>query len=155
MLIRYELGIPLTSDDGSDPGSSIQSSNSDAVPKYGQWNSDSNATDSVSKDYRIGAKQIDGQSKFDFREGDSLFSWFCFILTSISCWILFEYSSFTIGKLILCRNAADPSHRCWWAEWFQFFLIAMIYAPDFCWTSYFPFYVLLYQVDWSVLLRRT
>ncbi len=29
------------------------------------------------------------------------------IFISISCRLLFEYTSFTIGKLIMCRNAAD------------------------------------------------
>jgi hypothetical protein len=41
--------------------SRIQSRNSDAVPKYGQRDYDSNATASESEDDRIGAKKIDGQ----------------------------------------------------------------------------------------------
>ena len=51
--------------------------NSDAVPKYGQHDYDSNATASESEDDRIGAKKIDGQLECDYgEEGDSLFSWF-------------------------------------------------------------------------------
>jgi hypothetical protein len=42
------------------------------VPK--QQDSDFNATASDSEDDRIGAKKFDGQSDFDYGEGDSLIS---------------------------------------------------------------------------------
>ena len=45
---------------GSDSGSSIQSRNSETVPKYEQLNSDSNATVLDYEDYRIDAKKSTG-----------------------------------------------------------------------------------------------
>ena len=44
----------------SDSGASSQSRNSMTVPKYEQWNSDSNATVFYYEDYRIGAKKSTG-----------------------------------------------------------------------------------------------
>jgi hypothetical protein len=58
---------------GSNSASSIQSCNSDTVPKYGQHGYDSKATASESEDDRIGAKKFDGQFECDYGEGDSLF----------------------------------------------------------------------------------
>ncbi len=53
--------------------SRIQSRNSDAVPKYGQRDYDSNATASEFEDDCIGAKNIDRQLECDYGKGDSLF----------------------------------------------------------------------------------
>ncbi len=57
--------------------SRIQSCNSEAVPKYGQHdydsNHESNATALESEDDRIGAKKIDWQLECDYGEGDSLY----------------------------------------------------------------------------------
>jgi hypothetical protein len=90
---------------GSDFGSIIQSSNPGAVPKYGQLNSDSSATVSDYED-RIGAGKSTGSLIWTiWKVLDYIMISLIFI--SISCRLLFEYTSFTIGKLILCRNAAD------------------------------------------------
>ena len=111
---------------GSDSGSSIQSRNSETVPKYEQWNSDSNATVSDYEDYRIGVKKSTGGL---IRTIVKVLHYILIslIFISISCRILFEYTSFTRGKLIMCRNAADFESSMMVSRMVSFFLIAMIY----------------------------
>ena len=140
----------------SDSGSSSQSRNSEKVPKYGQWNSDSNATVSDYEDYRIGVKKSTGGL---IRTIVKVLHYILIslIFISISCRILFEYTSFTRGKLIMCRNAADFESSMMVSRMVSFFLIAMIYdlLSRFLLNIYFSPCFLLYQVDWSISLRRT
>ncbi len=141
---------------GSDSGSSIQSRNSETVPKYGQWNSDSNATVSDYEDYRIGAKKSTG-SLIGTIVKVLQYILISLIFISISCRLLFEYTSFTIRTLIMCRNAADIESSMMVSRMVSFFLIAMIYdfLSRFLLNIYFSPCFLLYQVDWSISLRRT
>ncbi len=79
------------------------------------------------------------------------------IFISISCRLLFEYTLFTIGKLIMSRNAADFESSMLVSRMVSFFLIAMIYdlLSRVLLDIYFSPCFLLYQFDWSILLRRT
>ncbi len=55
------------------------------------------------------SEKIDGQSQadLDYREGVFPYILISLIFISVSCRLLFEYTLFTIGKLIMCRTAAD------------------------------------------------
>ena len=141
----------------SDSGSSSQSRNSETVPKYGQWNSDSNATVSDYEDYRIGVKKSTGSLIRTIVKVLHHHILISLIFISISCRLLFEYTSFTIGKLIMCRNAANFESSMMVSRMVSFFLIAMIYylLSRFLLNIYFSPCFLLYQVDWSISLRWT
>ena len=127
-ISEIDSAMPLEDLDAyrSDSGSSSQSRNSETVPKYGQWNSDSNATVSDYEDYRIGAKKSTGSLIWTIVKVLH-YILISLIFISISCRILFEYTSFTRGKLIMCRNAADFESSMMVSRMVSFFLIAMIY----------------------------